>query len=410
MHSHNIFQGSSAEQICKPSFETPSTSNSDDLPKLSKDSVSIDQLLNRISLLEAENEAWRGSQDMPIRSETVYFISGGKERRAELTAYLDKPTWTVGYHGEIVLNAHVPIPDVQVYIKQQPTIAFMIAKFYELEQQEREVQQAAPSKSKLPQPIPSSEIIRLESEDMVEAMRAYIDSKPNLKELFPDSNVRFTLPAPYLFWYHDRSPTAFDGLNELHQAHMVQLTAWIDANYGDIYDRVEKQLQGGVVSYEAVEFLIKPGDAIIVKDKSEQEGEIYIAEITTSWPRNTSPKRPFCLGMDMPWKIPGSEEKKSLIWTWEVESWAYRHNGLIHRQTSSIEVKIQAQKLDEEIPIRELNAYPLKYASDEVKSVLAQRGRTFWMCRDRKLVSYEDANGRYGVSFDVVNHWPGHKN
>jgi hypothetical protein len=366
----------------------------------SEENVSMNKLLNRISLLEAENHALKDSQDVRINSEILYFIGAGPKNREGSTAYLDEPTWSVGYHGEVALKAHFPIPDVSGYVKQQHDIAFMVAKFYEPTEQEKEVQQAVRSKTRLPRPQSSSESIRLESESMIEAMEAYVDSRPMFKEQFRSYNVREPIPAPYLFWYYDRSPTAFDGLSESHRDHMIKLTTWIDENYGEMYGRVDTQLQRGFVSYDSVQFLIQPGDAVVVKEKSIDDEVSYTAKIATSSPVSKTPKKPDNLAFEVPWKTRNSEDNTKFTWIWRVDCWTYRYNGSFYRCPIWIDIKIQAKEINEEVSIQDLNAYPLRYTSSGVKSVLEQRGRTFWTCRERRIVSYEDKNGKYGVSIN----------
>lgn len=38
---------------------------------------------------------------------------------------------------------------------------------------------------------------------------------------------------------------------------------------------------------------------------------------------------------------------------------------------------MQAERIDEEVNIRKLNVYPLRYASEETRALLENRGRTF---------------------------------
>lgn len=236
---------------------------------------------------------------------------------------------------------------------------------------------------------------------MIEAMEAFT-SRPKFKEEFPHFDVRAALPAPYLFWYHDRSPEAFEGLNALHRKYMLKLTGWIDENYGEMYLRVEKQLERRVVSYETIEFLFKPGDGIILDTKPEWEGIAPNAEIATSWPLSTTPKQLVDAAAENFWaKI--KDKKKKFTWKWTLECWAYRYDGSFYRSDRYIEINMQADRMDEEVDIHKLNAYPLKYASEETRALLEKRGRTFWSCRERRLVSYEDRKGIYGVCF----HSPG---
>ena len=349
--------------------------------------ILVDELLGRISSLESN---LRNLREVGIRYETLYFI-GRDFRGGNATAYLDEPTWAIGLGEEIALRANFPIPDVEGYVRQKQDVAFLIAKFYTSKSQEAEVKKAARDMKPLPSPKPNSETIRLESEEMIESMEAFIADQPTFKEHFPKFNVRQVMSAPYLFWYHFRSPNVFDNLKDHHRAYMLKLTGWIEDNYGETYSRVAKQLERGVVSYESLEYTIKPGDAFIITNGTKVE-----AQIATSLLISRTPKQ-FGAEADMPWSKKAKETKKKYNWKWTVDCWAWRFDGSFFKQENSIEIQMHADTLDEEVEIHTLNAYPLKYASDETRSLLEQRGRTIWSCRDRRLVSYEDKKGIYGV-------------
>jgi hypothetical protein len=40
--------------------------------------------------------------------------------------------------------------------------------------------------------------------------------------------------------------------------------------------------------------------------------------------------------------------------------------------------------------MHELNIYPMRYASDEIRETLKHRGEMFWRCRKRCLISYRE--------------------
>ncbi|KAJ9605958.1 hypothetical protein H2200_009807 [Cladophialophora chaetospira] len=321
------------------------------------------ELKHRLSLLETENQSLRARQEVNVRYETIYFIED--KNRKTPAAYHEEPAWSVGPRGDIAMKANFPLPDVEGYIKQKHDIAFFIAKFYKPEQQQSEVQKAVRDKGTIPRPKASNETIRLESLDMIEAMEAFIAHKPEFKGVFPTFNVRDALPAPYLFWYHYRSPEALDTMSDLHKKCIRELTAWIEENYGEMYDRVETQLKKGVVSYEAIEFLIKPGDAIVVKNKRGRETGTLNAEIAISRPSILTPQQLVDADTDKIWLTQTRENKKRYKWKWMMGTWAYRFDGSFYRKERSIEIEMQAEELHEEVDIRKLNVYPLKYARTE---------------------------------------------
>jgi hypothetical protein len=371
--------------IIQPSISRKNTANT-------IESGSVHELLNRISLLESENDQLKEGPEESIEVEVLYFINESRE----VTAYLDEPTWAFGLRGKVALRSHFPIPDVDGYMQQKRNVAFYIAKSYNQEHQKEEVQRAAREKRQLPRPEPVEETMRLESQAMIEAMEAFIRAKPSFETDFPGFDVRLPFRAPYLFWFHHRSPNALEGLSDRHHRYMSKLSQWIDDKYGAMYSRVTDQLARGVVSYESVQFLMKPGDAVVVNSKPGQDGGDLSAKITATWPVSTTPRHLVEAQRD----FVGSNRRKGdkrFIWKWYMTCWTWEYDGSFFKRNEEIEIKILTEKVDGEVDIRNLNAYPMKFATAETVALLEQRGRTFWSCRDRRLVAYEDRKGLYGV-------------
>lgn len=64
---------------------------------------------------------------------------------------------------------------------------------------------------------------------------------------------------------------------------------------------------------------------------------------------------------------------------------------------------MKADTLGKETAISDLNAFPMRFASEETRALLEKRGREFWTCREKRLVSYYDKDGMYGVSAFLKN-------
>lgn len=359
----------------------------------------MDELLGRISSLETENQNLKNLQQSDLRHETIYLIQ--LEPGRQPSAFLDEPTWALGPRGEVLLKALFPIPDVEGWLDQRRDVAFSVGKYYIPKEQESEVQKAVREKKKIPLPKPSAETIRLESQDMKEAMEAFFTSGPELKKEHPNYVSTDPLSAPYLFWYHHRSPTAFDSLSDHHRKLLLMLTDWIDEAYGEKYARVDEQLKRGVVSYDSMVYLVRPGDVVVLNSKPGKEGGILYGKISEASPTSITPKALLLEPDESPWKKKVKTEKKKYSWKWALPVWQYNYDGLFYKNRTFVNMEMEAEHLDEEIAIQKLNIYPLRYATDATKDLLEQRGKIFWSCRERKLVAYEDAKGVYGVSVRV---------
>ncbi|KAI0876601.1 P-loop containing nucleoside triphosphate hydrolase protein [Hypoxylon argillaceum] len=206
---------------------------------------------------------------------------------------------------------------------------------------------------------------------MIDAVESFFALQPMFKEEFPDFNVRAHIAAPYLFWYHYRSPVALDNLGSLHRPLMQSLTDWIEEHYQALYTRVESQMEKGVISQETMPFLVKPGDILVWENKNKFEAVI------ASWEINPA--------IDA--------EKASSVWV--VDGWQYSYDGRFLESDEVIKMRFKKVTMAHEVEINKLSAYPLRYASEHLKAVLERRGQTFWKCRRRHIVSYSDVSGFY---------------
>ncbi|KAJ4985860.1 AAA family ATPase [Stagonosporopsis vannaccii] len=332
------------------------------------------RLLDRISELESENRSLKVSSDIEIGFEVVYFIQD--DRLARPLAYQDEPTWAVGPRGEIILKAHFPIPDVEAYIEGRRNVAFLVGKFYSTSEQDNDVHKAAREKKSIPPPKPSEETIRLESADMKDAMEAFLATTPISEQEADDFDPSAPISAPYLFWYHNKSPDAFKELSQVHEAHMRKLTGWIDTNYGELYHRVDEQLDERVVTPETIVFLLKRGDAIVQKSKTGHEESILNGIISDGYPSSVEPVAKL-EDSASPWAKRSKPGRTKRVWKWTMPVWSYKYDGTFFKDHRFLDIEIEADKATEKVPINTLSAYPL---------------------RNQRLVSYEDARGIYGAA------------
>ncbi|KAK0639831.1 P-loop containing nucleoside triphosphate hydrolase protein [Cercophora newfieldiana] len=358
----------------------------------------VDELLDKISRLEAENKALKTDEDVPPSFQIFFFIQvfSGENRSPGTCAYLEEPSWSIGPRGEVGLKAQFPVADVEGYLRERSSISFVIAKFYSATFQNNEVQAAIRNKHALPKPEPFNETIRLQSEDMVEAAEQFFKRQPKFNSEFPDFGIRGQIPSPYLFWYHYRCPEAFSELSKDHRFHMQLLTDWIEEAYGAMYSRVEDQLKRGVVSSETVPFLVKPGDALISSGKGSTR-----AYIAASWPSKLN-AHSFARssGSAEFWSKTGDPAKDKITWSWDLRAWCYKYNGKFYKHFTTEKIDLLANAPDTEVPIVDLDLYPAQYAPSETTDLLRSRGETFWSCRKQRLVAYRDENGIYGSNTD----------
>ena len=86
-----------------------------------------------------------------------------------------------------------------------------------------------------------------------------------------------------------------------------------------------------------------------------------------------------------------SQHLKHHTYTWTVNAWDWGFNGVFSKKDVSISIHLNAANENEEVKVNSLDYFPLRFDSGDLRSKLERRGRTFWQCRYRKFVSYQEA-------------------
>ncbi|KAK8038645.1 hypothetical protein PG993_007056 [Apiospora rasikravindrae] len=180
----------------------------------SSERVEGDNLLERITLLEQENQALKRTQPSPFRYEKLHYLPAETVRSGmsagPMIGYLDEPSWARGRSGQAAMRCNLPITDVNGFLRQRPDVSFVLAYYYTPSVQQVEAERALLTKQELPRPVPTSESITLHDANMIAAVEQFFALQPNFSDDFPSLNIRASIPAPYLFWYQYRLSNALD--------------------------------------------------------------------------------------------------------------------------------------------------------------------------------------------------------
>lgn len=315
--------------------------------------------------------------------------------RPPLMAYIDKPVWGPGLRGdEFSLKAFLPVSDAEGYVRQAG-FDFSINREYSDECLQPELRKALSKKQPPPEPLHHHEEIRLHSQEMIEALEAFLTLQPGFWDNFPSFNAREPIEAPYIFWYTYRSPEALQELRPSHQSLMRTLTTWIDRNYEDKYNEAKRQLENGVITLRSMPFLLCPGEVLVWKEKDKTKAAIASSLLV----RQSLPilywdgTRPWAEGN----RSSEGTKKGEFSSTWEVNTWSYKFDGEFLHDKGSKRIKFKASSLDQEVAISKLGVHPLRFADEKTKLLLETRGKNFWTCRHRNLVSYIGEEGIFAV-------------
>ena len=379
-----------------------------------------DDLWRRLKFLEQENQrlteeasATRpresSSPEPEYVSRTFYKIHDD--------VYLEPPQWKKGPKGYI-LRADIPLEDQELYLDQHPEIAFVFYKEYN-SQTEPELTELVSKDGVFRTPQPSKESLVLISEDVIIAVEKLNANIPGLSSLFPDFDPTKEMVAPYMFIFCslpllERVECHLSSL----ESHLLnQLIDCILERQRKEYDAVKRCNSQGTVSKRLMKYLVRPGDVLV-----STEGSTVKAYIATTWAKESTvvsnvPRQrttrwasglmhlasrmmyedcntdidEMLVRAHEPDRPEPSQHLKHHTYTWTVNAWDWGFNGVFSKKDVSISIHLNAANENEEVKVNSLDYFPLRFDSGDLRSKLERRGRTFWQCRYRKFVSYQEA-------------------
>ena len=292
--------------------------------------------------------------------------------------YLAEPEWVVR-DEDVMLRGRFPVHDPESYLQKRGNITFAVYKDYNTRHQQEKISEAMKANECLPVPEPASMSCSLISAEMTEAAKAFISLHPSFSTEFPEQASAVKnggkISAPFIWWYHYRKSHGIRNLPPRQAELMTALTEWIERNYGHLYDKFDAQFRSGRVSAESLEYLIRPGHVLVKKEGKT----LPLGFVATSRPEL----------METRVREPQEHDKKKYNWSFAVRVRSYQYNGGFFRSNDTVDLNFRADVKDGEVDIRSIDVVPLQYADLEVKELLARRGKTFWKCRNKRLVSYE---------------------
>lgn len=349
--------------------------------------------------------------------------------------YFDQPEWIEGQGQQRQLRCTLPVTNFELYLEKNRDIAFIVYRHFRPAPDMAGYDTAnRPAKStNLERPQPISETIRPVGQVLTEAIETLLGSRDEYSSLLQEYKTSPELQSPYLTVYNSRKDldTIQEGLSPDAQQQFSLLLQYITDQYGDRYAAADSLFSENKISSANVPYLFKPGD-ILVERKQTQ----CAAFVASSWPIKSVSKYVSRLKGGVPSgdHLPryGSHEaskrvanEKIKVQNWSVTGWSWAFDGHFQRQnfTRDFDIEVgeetkhdmvvhehttggQDSRIDtsqvKKQNIKELNIFPLAYAEPDLVDRLQKRGRTFWKCRNRLLVSYMEKgidNSQNMVSF-----------
>ena len=399
--------------------------------------LDLQKLQDYIELLQAQAIHFESTQSLqaPPRYQIIYrtwrrelFQQGdSKEEYDErYSLFFDHPELVSGQGSASRIQCRLPLTNFDLYLEKNKDISFIVYRNFDTESARIEAKAGTDDLSRDTAtllPKHTSETIRPVDEDLIEATMALLQSQQEYAEILRDFSASVELPAPYLFIYHSRrSLEKFqDSIPKHAQAQLSLLLRYVTEQYADEYAAADSLLSRNKISPEHLRYLFKPGELLV----SRVDGQ-YMGFVSTSWPRISSDKqvsreRASRSQPSMPTFLyePHDSQERMAIDTitghvCKLDVWHWGFDGNFQRQHETLSLEIPAAEDDgedtdingkktaevqgektkkglEERKISDLNVFPMQFASAEIVDKCRRRGKTFWKCRIRSYVSYQDA-------------------
>jgi hypothetical protein len=124
-----------------------------------------------------------------------------------------------------------------------------------------------------------------------------------------------------------------------------------------------------------MKYLVKPGDVLV----SEEDGVIQ-AYLAASWAKEVAPDS-------------SHAHHKSGPRRWEIPAWSYGVDGTFYIKDSTLEMELDVRGPEDKVDLRQLNMMPIQYTALETSMALQERGKNYWRCCEKRLVSYYGDSG-----------------
>lgn len=317
------------------------------------------------------------------------------KEETKVTTYFDCPRWEAGQNGGGHLRSSLPLSNLPLYLQKNQDIAFIVYRDFRLKEinaKTREDSFELETDGIIPPVKHTSELIHPVSVDLSNAITGILESRAEFASLLEHFEETFQVSAPYLFMYHSRHfiNDLTVRMSEPSKRQLAILSEYISTGFETEYKAADSLLAKGRISARYMKYLFKPND-ILVEGKEDK----IRAYVSSSWPlysKEVDKCSPNNLQKQISFKPLKSTSDKGKVGIWKIEAWSWNFDGSFRREQKNIQLRMAADS-EADRDIDQLNVRPLKYVDREIVVRLQQRGKTFWDCRFRQLISYREVAG-----------------
>lgn len=298
-----------------------------------------------------------------------------RDHEAEID-YLDTPRLLTDANQTSALKGTEPLENIGWYLEDNPGRHLAVINIFDCVQYHKEIANTFERLS-LPSSIDDRILRQLRpylyvlKNDAKEAERKnqLLLPSPGLRKalnalrvLHPSSldnweaERNLAYPYPQLWHSRDILRNAAEELSPNDQCHITTLWNYIDNDITDAWTEAENMFKKGIVSKKHWTKLFRPNEPIVTMLYGEPRAFICKDNPEVS-------KDKLCLE----------------CWSWEFDGQFFRWD---------VSIMIDWPDQSDVASIVDLSHYPLKFDTYNLANRLANRGATFWSCRQRRYVSY----------------------
>jgi hypothetical protein len=350
--------------------------------------------------------------------------------RLDDICYLDHPEWT---QGQTSIMSRIPLNNFDLFLERNKSILFIVYRDFGNGLAKPE------TGNFLSPPKHVSESIGLVDKRLCKVFERLLKRDWRYERDFQRLRQTGEIDAPYLFIYHHRRywKDMISNCSATVRKHLSLLTAYVSKNYGHEYIAADTSFKRRRVSLDFVKYLFQPGDILV----SQTAGQ-YIGLVASSWlgeailipTEKSGDKAEYLHEKDFSelfrlvppgWDHDGSEQEdendrlvpspplnlsfrrpgpntkdhdrlsptRMMTQEFRIQVWKWSFDGEFKREADNIAFRLSPKTSDfsngpTEWEMHGLDIYPLRYAPKSVIKRLHRRGKIFWDCRKRCLVSY----------------------
>jgi hypothetical protein len=299
-----------------------------------------------------------------------------KEHEAELD-YLDVPRLLADANQTSSLKGTEPLDNIEWYLEDNTNIHFAILNIYDCAQYHREI---ADQFVRLPLPFNMDSrvlgqfrpylCVLMEDAKEADRKRQILLPSPGLSRALDKLQTLYTLelgdwsaedelayPYPQLWHCRDLLRNAIKELPPGNRSQVATLCNYLETETSNEWTEAKNMFEKGLVSKQHWSKLFRPDEVCVTLLDGEPRAFVCKDNHGVSYGKL------------------------------DLECWSWEFDGHFYRQDFSISISWPDQS--EVTPITGLSHYPLRFDTHELTNRLANRGTTFWSCRQSKYVSYK---------------------